>query len=237
MVTSITAGSLETITSALNLTSLKSLATLTLTSLRNAGDITMQDIGSLQTFDFGSGLEQAGVITISNTQITSLNGINTAKEISGLVINNNNFLNSVDLNITKVGSIDIGPDAVGQTCNYPNLKSADSLNFRNCSSVDITSLANVTDTLGAIGNTFLNLSAPALSTAGAIVLNDNSELTNVSFPKLATITIGHATFQIANNSKLDAISGFPILSKVNGDVDLSGNFDTYVSTSCVVNYY
>ena len=227
-VNSIKAGSLASITDALNLTDLIHLSTLSLTSLRSAGDMTMIGLGALQSFDFGSGLEEAGVITIQNTQIQTLNGINTATQLGGLRVSNNVFLSNVGLNISKVGVIDIGPDADDQTADFPNLMSATSLTFRNCSEVKIPSLGNVSQTLGLYSNTYQSFSAANLSTVGALVFNDNSAVTNFSFPKLTVINGMNGTLQIANNSKLTTINGFPGLTSINGGMDLSGNFDKYV---------
>ena len=228
-VTTIKAGSLESITDTLILNNLTHLSTLTLSGLRNAEDMTMIGLGSLQSFDFGSGLEQAGVITIQNTQIQNLMGISTASQLGGLRVSNNVFLTATDLNISKVGVIDIGPDSSDQTCNYPNLQSATTLTFRNCSEVNVPKLGNVSETLSLIGNTFDSFSANNLSSVGALVLNDNTALTNFSFPKLGVISSGNATLQVANNTKLGSISGLPALTQITGDLDLSGSFDSYVS--------
>lgn len=50
----------------------------------------------------------------------------------------------------------------------------------------------------------------------------NSQLTNISFPKLSSIGGG---FQIANNTKLLSILGFPNLTSIGGAIDFIGEFD------------
>ena len=213
----------------MNLTNLAGLSSLDMQRLNEVGDMTMIGLGGLNAFNFGNpGVGQAGSITIINTQISSLNGINQATSIDSLVVSDNRFLSEIGMNISRVGAIDIGPNNVakGQQAMFPRLGTARFLNFRNCTEVDVSSLGNVSTLFGLYGNYFESFAAPELVWAGGIVANDNSRLTNLSFPALQRINnTDNATLQIANNTRLTRIDGFAELTEITGDVDISGNVD------------
>ena len=196
-----------------------------MSSLQTAGNMTLMGLSSLNTFDFGNpGIKRAGGITIVNTQISMLNGLNSATEVLSLDVSDNKFLSQIGMNITKVGSINIGPNNVvaGQQAMFPNLQTGTFLSFRNCTSVSVPSLTNVSTILGLYGNLFTSFAAPNLTWAGGVVVDDNSKLTNLSFPQLRTVNSSNATLQVANNTQLGKIDGFPKLESVQGNVDLSG---------------
>ena len=226
-VETITAGSLQSVKD-LNLTNLVHLSSLSMSSLGTTGNITLMGLSSLQTFDFGTpGVKKAGGITIINTQITSLNGLNQATDVLSQDVSDNRFLSQIGMNITKVGGISIGPNNVerGQQAMFPNLQTGTFMSFRNCSAVSVPSLTNVSTLLGLYGNTFQSFSAPNLTWAGGLVVDDNPKLTNLSFPKLVNVNGSNATLQIANNTALLKVDGFPKLEVVSGNVDLSGAMD------------
>jgi hypothetical protein len=135
----------------------------------------------------------------ANTALTSIN-VNDIKNITGTLIisANNNKLN----------------------IEFPNLVSAQNLTFRNTSSISVPSLANLTGELGLFGNYISNFSAPNLTTCADLDIDDNADLTDINLPLLSTLTGGLA---ISNNDKLDIIS-FPKLSKVQGAIDLTGDY-------------
>ena len=91
--------------------------------------------------------------------------------------------------------------------------------------ITVPSLANVSQNLELHGNTIQSFGATNLTSTGGLVINDNSKLSNVSFPLLKSISGANGTLQIANNTQLKKISGFPVMESVKQDVDLSGSFD------------
>lgn len=214
---------------ALTLGNLSNLATLSLSSLQEASSINFTGLGSLAALGFGTpGLAKVGNVVITNTNIGSLAGIDQVKQIASFSISNNQFLSNISLAVTQLtGAIDIGANDVsngGQNVVFDNLETADQITIRNSSAVTIPKLSSVAQNLGFYGNLFQTLSAPNLTYAGGIVVTDNSKLTNISIPLLATLNGTNGTFQIANNTNLKAIDGFENLSNVKGDLDFSGNF-------------
>jgi len=101
------------------------------------------------------------------------------------------------------------------------LETAMNMTFRNCSSVSLPSLANVSQYLGFYGNTMQSFIAPNLTTTGGLVFVDNTQLTNISIPQLVSV---NGSYQIANNTMLKQINGFEKLSTIKSSLDFNGNF-------------
>ena len=211
------------------------LSTLSMPALTSTGDFNLTGLGSLASFAFGTpGLTKANNVLITNTNLNSLMGINGLTQVAGFSISNNRYLPTIELDVVAIsGAVDIGANDVtngGQTASFPNLQTAGQLTFRNCSSVMLPSLANVSQNLGFYDNLFTSLATPNLTFAGGIVFVDNTQMTNISMPMLTAINGTNGTYQIANNTLLKSIDGFEELSDVTGGLDFTGNFSSYVNT-------
>jgi len=225
-VSTIEAGSLTTITGALTLSNMSALSDTGLSSLKTVGTMILEGLAILSDLSLDA-IEETGMVTIQNTNVNSLGKLSNVTTLAGLSVSNNAHLQEIALAVSEVGIISVGPnDANGQTASFPNLETAASLFIRNCTQVALPALSNLTGSLELLGNTFKSFAALNLTTAGGIVINDNTALLNVSFPILAGIHSANATLQIANNTKLFTISGFPQLKNVSGDVTFSGNFSS-----------
>lgn len=212
----------------LTLTNLSQLSTLSMPALTTVGKLDLQGL-DLSKLGFGTpGIKSATSIRIINTNIDDLTGVDRVTKIGGIIISDNQFLSEVNFSIDKVtNTLEIDSNDKnngGQSVSCPNLVSAGAIIIRNSSSLSIPKLSGLAGTLGIYGNTFSGVSFPKLSYAGAVVMNDNTKLTNTSFPMLFTINGTNSTFQIANNTLLTAITGFPLLENVDGNVNLYGNF-------------
>ena len=225
----------------LALGNLSTLSTLNFGALTSTANMNFTGLSTLQTLNFGSGsgLQMANDILITNTVLTSLNGISAVTSITGFSISNNPYLSSITINVDAIvpingagsGTVDIGANDVsngGQSISFPNLQTAIEMTFRNASSISLPSLANVSQNLGFYDNLVKTIVTPNLTFAGGIVCVDNTQLTNISMPMLTTINGTNGTYQIANNTLLTAINGFQDLSNVKGGLDFTGNFSTYV---------
>ena len=201
------------------------LSTLSAPQLIRVDTLNFTALPALQQLDFGTGLKQASSVLITNTGLSSLGGISSLQQVDVFNINNNQALTNITLNVTTIKkSLDIEANdgfISGLSTSFPSLQTAQNMTFRNCSDVQLPSLANVTLDLGFYGNTFTSFAAPMLTTAGALVFVDNTQLTNISIPQLTSI---NGTYQIANNTQLKQINGFTKLSVVTGALDFSGNF-------------
>ncbi|MCJ1473049.1 hypothetical protein MMC13_001698 [Lambiella insularis] len=206
---------------------LTALSSLSMEQLGTVGNLNFTGLGSLATLTFGTGVSQAESVLVTNTILNTLNGLSSLTKVSGFAISNNPYLSQISLNVTSVGSVDIDSNDVangGQSVAFPSLMSAQSLTFRNCSSVSLPSLTNVTGNLGYYGNIFTSLATPNLTDAGGIVIVSNTKLTNITMPMLTAINGNNGTYQIANNTLLGSIDGFENLATVSGGLDFTGNF-------------
>jgi len=210
----------------LSLGGLTVLSELSMNSLSTLTSMNFTALPALQQLSFGTtGLTKATSVLITNTGLGSLQGINNLDSVSGFNVNNNPSLQNISLQVTSIkGSLDIEANdgfQSGLSTSFPMLQTAMNMTFRNCSSVDLPSLANVTDDLGFYGNTMQSFAAPNLTTVGGLIFVDNTQLTNISIPGLISV---NGSYQIANNTQLLKINGFTKLATVGGALDFNGNF-------------
>ncbi|KAL9042218.1 MAG: hypothetical protein Q9180_000761 [Flavoplaca navasiana] len=221
----LTFGSLESV-GGFELGDLTLLSELSMPQLTEVSQLNFTALPALQTLDFGGrGLTRAESILITNTGLSSLMGINNLQQVDTFNINNNEVLQNVSLQVTSItNALRIEANdryQSGPTASFPLLETATNMTFRNCSTISLPALKNVTEDLGFYGNTFEIFSAPNLTSAGGLIFVDNPQLTNISLPQLTSI---NATYQIANNTELKQVDGFTKLSVVKGALDFSGNF-------------
>jgi hypothetical protein len=168
-------------------------------------------------------------VTISNTFLSTLDGINL-NTVDTLQIDNNNRLKTFSTQVANITSgLNINANGNSLEVTFPNLIWAANMTFRNISSISIPSLAAVNGSLGFYGNYMTSIAAPNLTSVGSfsdgrgsLAFVANTKLANISMPLLKSV--GGAD-QISNNTDLGAIS-FPALSTVGGAIDFSGNFTT-----------
>jgi hypothetical protein len=222
-------GSIATSKGSFTLSGLTVLSTLKFTGLTNVGSINWAALPALDLLTFPSIVSKANNITITNTFLSTLDGINLMT-VGSIDINNNNRLTKFSTQVANITSTaNIASNGKNLAVSFPNLIWAGELVFRNVSTVSIPSLAAVNGSLIFDENYFTSIAAPNLTSVGntatghgSLAFVANSALTNITIPQLATIGGGA---QIANNSALQTIS-FPVLTTVGGAVDLTGNFTT-----------
>ncbi|CZT08727.1 related to sporulation-specific protein 2 precursor [Rhynchosporium graminicola] len=235
--TSLSAGNLVSITSStinkiggeFRLFNLTLLSNLQFDVLKSVKTIYWEALPTLPQLNFAGPLSQASSVTISNTFLSTLTGINL-NTVGTLQIDNNNNLKSFDTQVANItNALNINANGNQLAVTFPNLIWAANMTFRNISSIKFPSLATVNGSLGFYDNYMESISAPNLTTIGnfatsfgSMAIVTNEKLTNITFPMLKSV--GGAN-QIANNTNLNAIS-FPSLSQVAGAIDFSGNFST-----------
>ena len=212
-----------------NLNNLTNLNALNMIRLEQVKEINWVALQALDFPTFTSNVTKVSKVSIQNTFLSSLTGINLVT-VQSLDISNNNRLRTfaADLgNVTQ--SLVIGTNGKNLEVSFPDLVWAANMTFRNVSSVDLPSLAVVNGSLGFYGNYLTDVKAPKLTSVGAFATGQgslafvaNSKLTEIDMPLLKTV--GGAA-QIANNTMLANIT-FPALESVGGAVDFSGTFGT-----------
>lgn len=224
----LTAPELATIEDKFNMTSLTVLNQLNFNSLRTVGEIYWQTLPALSNLGLAAQVTQAAKVTITDTILESLEGINLVTT-SQFNINNNRYLKEVTVQLTNItGSLAIEFNSPSVAASFPNLTWANNATFRSCGSVKLPVLNTVNGSLGFFENTFETLSTPKLTAVGTgteggdITFANNDALVNVSMPQLQTI---FGTLQFVNDSNVKDIDGFPKLSVVHGSIDISGDFE------------
>lgn len=219
--TSLSGDSLTTIGDSFSLNGLTILSTLNFPQLTEVDTIDWVALPALQGLSFTSGLQKASSVTIQNTQLNSLDGINL-QVVDQLVITENNYLDDINMHLGNVTqSLDIAANGRKVSATFPNLEWAYNITLRNVSTVEIPSLASVNGSIGLYASFFEGVAAPNLTTVGgSLSLVSNEDLNNISFPELKKVGGG---LQVANNTELKGIS-FPALQTVAGALDFYGNF-------------
>ena len=220
--TSLSGDSLEQIDGMFSLDNVQTITSLNFPQLYAVDQIDWTGLPNLAGLSFTTGLQKASTLSIQNTGLYNLDGINL-QEIDTLMLANNNFLDEVSMQLGHVGSaLNIEANGRNVQASFPNLQWAYNMTFRNVSSINIQSLASLNGSLGLYSNYFQTLSAPNLTTiGGGLAFVSNPDVTNVSMPELKTVKGG---FQIANNTAIEMINGFPSLTTVDGAIDLNGAF-------------
>ncbi|KAM0715345.1 hypothetical protein Q7P37_008843 [Cladosporium fusiforme] len=218
---SISADSLETIEGAFSLKVVEILTNLNFPQLTEVDEIDWDGLPQLQGLSFTSGVKKATSVSIINTQLNDLEGINL-EVVEKFSIQNNDYLNEINMQLGNVSDIfELVSNGRNVSLSLPNLIWANRLNIANASSVELPSLASVNETLGLYSNFFESMQAPNLTdVGGTLAINNNNALTNISFPQI-TIVSGGLTIQ--NNTELADVSGFPNLETVGGALDMYGN--------------
>jgi hypothetical protein len=225
--TAITSDQLNSIAGTFQLNGLTILSTLQMSSLSAVNRVEWISLPALQSLNFAQGISRANSIYISDTQLTSLSGIELTA-VGSMDINNNRFLTTINVNDMRnvTNALSFSANNKDLEISFPNLEGAANLTFRNVSKIDMPSLSSCAGDIGFYSNTFESFSAPNLTqTGGTLAFVDSPNLSNLSFPSLTTIGGG---FLIANNTQLETISGFPKLKTIVGALDFAGSFNKYV---------
>ncbi|KAF2625453.1 hypothetical protein BU25DRAFT_412502 [Macroventuria anomochaeta] len=217
----ISADSLEKIDGSLNLDGLTRLYAVDFPKLKTVETIKWNALPNLQTIGFTAEVTQADNINIQNTALRSLEGINIEKADT-IFIANNGYINEISMQLGNVSdSLTFADNNEKLAVTLPNLIWATNLTFRFIGSLEMPSLETLNGSLGLYNNGFESFSAPNLTTIGeALAIVANEQVSNISFPLLTKIT---DNLQIANNTNLSTIDGFPKLKSIGGAFDISGN--------------
>jgi hypothetical protein len=206
-----------------DLKDLNKLSSLDFPALRSVGSIDWQSLNQLPGVTFGSeGVTKVKSIKISDTFISSLNGLNVAS-VDELDINNNHKLvewNSDLVNVTT--SLKLQNNGAGSMIvNMPKLKTVKSLEVRNVQEFNVGALTQINNLRFEENDKMETFAAPNVTTVDEISITDCEQLTNVTFPKVTSMA-GALTIQ--NNTALETINGFPKLETIKGTLIFRGSF-------------
>lgn len=214
---------LKSIGGTFELKGLNLLSNLQLENLESVSSIFFEKLTQLNSMTFGTtGVSKADNITITDTRLNSLDGLNIAT-VANFEVSNNPQLTEMTSNLVNVTQnliFNTNGDAMVITMN--SLESANIVEFRQIQTLNVEALKSV-GRLSFITNPLMtSFEAKNLSLVGdSLSFIENTGLTNFSFPALTKIA-GDLT--IANNTKLEEINGLPKLQSVFGGITLSGAF-------------
>ncbi|KAK1756862.1 hypothetical protein QBC47DRAFT_171208 [Echria macrotheca] len=200
------------------------LSSLDMRSLTEVKTLNWRTLNALDTLSIGPpGLTKADEVTISDTFLSSLDGIDLAS-VRKMDINNNRRLTEFTTQLGNLSdNLNIQANGLQLQVSMPNLIWIANMTIANVTSFSVPSLAVVNGSARFDSNYFTTFSAPNLTATKSqdISFVGNANLKNISFPVLTQI--GGALL-IANNTALSELDGFPVLKTVGGAVKLRGNF-------------
>ncbi|KAJ2903249.1 GPI-anchored cell wall organization protein ecm33 [Zalerion maritima] len=224
--TTLSSSSLTSIGGSFTMRNVTALTTLTMSKLSSVTTLDWQTLARLETVTFADeGLTEADTIRISDTFLSTLNAFSVTSP-KKMEIDNNRRLTEWDSGLeTLSDELVITANGFGLQVSFPDLVWIANMTISNVSDITVPSLEVVNGSMRFDSNFFTDFSAPNMTNTqdGDISFTGNSGLANVSFPLLTTVAGG---FTIANNTKLEAIDGFPELKTIGGAVKLRGNFTT-----------
>ncbi|KEF56539.1 uncharacterized protein A1O9_06727, partial [Exophiala aquamarina CBS 119918] len=186
-----------------------------------AGDILWADLPALQGLDFATGIVTADRVSISNTALRELSGLELTT-CNALEVSNNPDLAAVNFNdlTNTTNSISISANSPSLEVNLQRLTISRGITLQNANTLDVPLLETLTGTLNLSENSFGSFSAPSLTLAVDMFITGNPLLSSLMFQLLPGIS---GDLIITNNSRLGAIA-FPDLQRVAGNVNVTGQF-------------
>lgn len=213
---------LVTISGSFTLKGLTVLSELKFDSLMEVGgDILWADLPALQVLDFATGIVVADRVSISNTALRELSGLELIT-CNALEVSNNPELAAVSFNslTNTTNAISILANGPSLDVSFQNLVSSRGITLQNANTLNVPVLDTLTGRLNLSENSFQSFSAPSLTLVVDVFITGNFLLSSLVFPLLPEIS---GDLIITNNSRLGAIS-FPELQRVIGNVNLTGQF-------------
>ena len=223
LVTTFAGSSLTSIGGAFTLNNVTVLSTLSFPQLGSVGSISWTSLPALGSLTFTRGVSKASSVVISDTFLSSLDGVDV-QSLATMDINNNRRLTDFTSQLGNLSDyLNIQANGQNLKVSLPNLIWIANMTIANVSDFSAPSLVTVNGSARFDSNYFTSFSAPNLTTtsSGDISFVGNAGLTNVTFPVLTSIGGG---LLIANNTNLDEINGFPKVKSIGGAVKLRGNF-------------
>lgn len=220
---SFNAPTLQLVSGELSLSDSTILASVNLAQLTTVSSFVLNALPALEKAGLTSGITSADEITISNTGLTSLEGINVYK-LKTFDVNNNLDIELIDSglqSVTDTLSINYNSDKVEVILDQ--LLSANNIDLQSIASLSFANLTTVNGSLSLESSSFDSFEFSELKTIGkSLSINKNDELEEFDFPVLTSIG---GALNIQENEKLKSFSGFPKLKTIGGSVNIEGDFN------------
>lgn len=217
------APSLQLVSGDLVITANTVLSTLNLAQLTTVGTFNLNALPALEKTGLSSGITSADEIIISDTGLTSLDGINVYK-LKVFNVNNNGDIESIDSGLQKVtDTLSISYNAEKVDVSLDDLTEANVVYLQSINSLSVSNLTKITGSLSLDSNSIDKIEFKGLESVGkSLSISENDDLEELDFPQLSSIG---GALKIEDNEELSSFDGFPKLKTIGGSVVLSGKFD------------
>lgn len=216
------APTLELVSGQFSLTGNTILGSLNLAQLTTVGTLNFNALPALEKMGLTSGITSAESVIISDTGLTSLDGINVYK-LKVFNVNNNDDIESINAGLQSVtDTLSISYNAEKVDVILDDLKTCKNLNLQSINSFSAANLTEITGSLSFVSNNLDKIEIKGLKTiADSLSINKNPDLEEIDFPKLTKI--GGALY-IQNNEALESIGGFDEVERIGGTLNITGDF-------------
>ncbi|EEB05334.1 cell wall protein Ecm33 [Schizosaccharomyces japonicus yFS275] len=221
--TSMVFPSLKNVTGTFSVNNMIRLSTLSAPVLTKVAGLNLAVLPNLQELQFNAVINQADSVTIDDTDLQTIQGINL-DEVDSFTVTNNRYIQDITMaDLVKANTIKISANAKGVNVNFGKLSTVGTATFSTVGSVFVGNLKNASGSLGFSNTTLANVSLPYLTEVDQSLYFMYSEsLTNLSFPNLTTV----GGSLVINDTGLTKVSGFSKLTEIGGSLDIYGNFSS-----------
>ena len=222
-VTDFVAPDLQLVSGELRLSDATILATVNLAQLTTVGSLLFNALPGLEQALLTTGITSAESITIANTGLTSLEGIDVF-ELKVFDVNNNVAIELIDSGLRNVtDTLSINYNSKDVQVVLDQLALAKNVELQQISSLSLANLTSVTGSLSLDSSSIDSFTFESLkSINNSLSIRKNGNLTEFEFPQLTKIG---GALNVEDNDDLTSFSGFPQLVTIGGSVNLDGDFN------------
>lgn len=210
---------LEKISGELSLLDNSQLAAVAFPKLDNVKKLTMIGLASLRNLGFDGGISNIEELSIENTQLQNLNGIDLNKTKSIRIIANPSIAN-ISMGVTNMtGPMEIGDNNADVVVSFPNLEHAGNMSFRSVGNLSLPALKDISPgSFGIFKSKLKSFYASNFTEVKAdLTISNCTELEDLSLPSLSKV----GAFRIENTNLAD-ITKLGKLKEANAALDISG---------------
>lgn len=218
---------LEKISGELSLQDNSQLAAVAFPKLDNVKKLTMIGLASLRNLGFDGGLSNVDELSIENTQLQNLDGIDLNQTKSVRIIANPSIAN-ISMQVKNMtGPMEIGDNNADVVVSFPNLVHAGNMSFRAVGNLSLPALQDIAPgSFGIFKSKLKSFYASNFTEVKAdFSISNCTELEDLSLPSLTKV----GAFKI-ENTNLQEITKLPKLKEANAALDISGKNLTKVET-------
>lgn len=225
-VTNVNLNLLKEISGSLSIDALTQLHAIDFTSLSDIEKLSLVSLPSLAIVNVNTGISHAQYLQISDTALSTLQGLANFYSVGYLDINNNKNITSIELSSLKSVSDNLIFSFNSDECEVKldNLQWASNITIQDVSSCSLKNLSAVNGSAVFGYNLFKNFSMDSLKyVGGSVAVFANEELTDVDISNLKKIG---GELRVFNNTLLTEMT-LKNLETVKGAVNVAGNFDNF----------